>query len=291
MEIFNTIPAMRARLVEWRRAGQRLALVPTMGALHDGHLSLVELGLRRADRVVVSLFVNPLQFGPNEDFERYPRTFERDRALLEARGVHGLFAPAEAEMYPHGREGLTRVHVPGLADMLCGLSRPGFFDGVATVVTKLFNVVQPDSAIFGEKDFQQLVVIRRLARDLNLPIDIVPGPTVREADGLALSSRNAYLSRAQRALAPKLYQQLRQGAQALIDGAEPAAVQAEGEQALNAAGLKTDYFSVRRARDLAPVGASDEELVILAAAYLGTTRLIDNLPLRRSPRCRAGSAG
>jgi pantoate--beta-alanine ligase len=281
LEICTKIPATRAQVAAWRRAGQRIALVPTMGALHDGHLSLVAQARNCADRVIVSLFVNPLQFGPNEDFDRYPRTFERDCELLDARGVHALFAPADAEMYPDGREGQTRVHVPGLSDMLCGLSRPGFFDGVATVVTKLFNAVQPDIAIFGEKDFQQLVVIRRLVRDLNLPIEILSGPTVREADGLALSSRNAYLSDAERVAAPALYQQLQQAAQALRDGCSPAAAEAEGERALNAVGFNTDYFSVRRAHDLSPAQPCDAALVILVAAYLGSTRLIDNLLLQR----------
>ncbi|MBK5971006.1 MULTISPECIES: pantoate--beta-alanine ligase [Thiorhodovibrio] len=281
MEIFTKIPATRAQVADWRRAGQRIALVPTMGALHDGHLSLVAQALSCADRVIVSLFVNPLQFGPNEDFDRYPRTFERDCELLNARGVHALFAPADAQMYPDGREGQTRVHVPGLSDMLCGLSRPGFFDGVATVVTKLFNAVQPDIAIFGEKDFQQLVVIRRLVRDLNLPIEILSGPTVREVDGLALSSRNAYLSDAERVAAPALYRQLQQAAQALRDGCSPAAAEAEGERALNAVGFNTDYFSVRRAHDLGAAQPCDAALVILVAAYLGSTRLIDNLLLQR----------
>ncbi|MBK1647436.1 pantoate--beta-alanine ligase [Rhabdochromatium marinum] len=276
MLIFHEIAPLRAQRAEWQRAGLRVALVPTMGALHAGHLSLIDQAQDCCDRVVVSLFVNPLQFGPNEDFDRYPRTFDQDCQQLEARAVHGLFAPSEQAIYPDGREGHTRVHVPGLSEMLCGCSRPGFFEGVATVVTKLFNIVQPDVAVFGAKDFQQLVVIRRLVKDLNLPIEILAGPTVREADGLAMSSRNAYLSTEQRALAPQLQQQLQAAAQAVQQGASLAAVEAEAEAQLSTAGLRPDYVRVRRAADLAAPRPDDESLVILAAAYLGSTRLIDN---------------
>ncbi|WP_328985545.1 pantoate--beta-alanine ligase [Thiorhodovibrio winogradskyi] len=283
MQVVTEIDSIRAQVGQWRNAGLRIALVPTMGALHAGHLSLVDLARRTNDRVVVSLFVNPLQFGPNEDFDRYPRTFARDCEQLEAQGADALFAPPDAQMYPEGRDGQTRVHVPRLAEMLCGQSRPGFFDGVATVVTKLLNAVQPDVAIFGEKDFQQLVVIRRLVRDLNLPVEILAGPTVREPDGLAMSSRNAYLTTEERAIAPQLYQHLQKAAQALGQRAELAEVEAEGLASLNAAGLRVDYFSVLRAEDLAAPAPGDDKLVILAAAYLGHTRLIDNLRLERSP--------
>lgn len=282
MHIFTEIATARAQIADWRHAGLRIALVPTMGALHAGHLSLVDLARQSSDRVIVSLFVNPLQFGPNEDFDRYPRTFARDCEQLEAQGAHALFAPPDAQMYPEGRKGQTRVHVPGLSEMLCGQSRPGFFDGVATVVTKLFNTVQPDAAIFGEKDFQQLVVIRRLVRDLNLPVEVLAGPTVREPDGLAMSSRNAYLSAEERTIAPHLQLQLQKAAQALRQGAEVAGVEAGGLARLNAIGLRVDYFSVRRAEDLASPRPSDSALVILAAAYLGHTRLIDNLSVERA---------
>jgi pantoate--beta-alanine ligase len=281
MRIFTEIAAVRAQVNDWRRAGLSVVLVPTMGALHAGHLALVEQALTAGDRTLVSLFVNPLQFGPSEDFARYPRTFPRDRELLQARGVHGLFAPTDDVIYPDGRDGQTRVHVPGLADILCGCSRPGFFDGVATVVTKLFNIVRPDAAIFGEKDFQQLTLIRRLVRDLNLAVDVLSHPTVREADGLAMSSRNAYLSAAERAIAPGLYRQLQTAAEALHQGADPALVAADGLAGLNQLGLRADYFSVCRAEDLAPPQPGDAALVVLAAAFLGATRLIDNLRVDR----------
>lgn len=277
MEILTEIAAARAQVADWRRAGQRIALVPTMGALHEGHLSLVELASRHAARVIVSLFVNPLQFGPSEDFDRYPRDFARDRAALATGGVHALFAPEADAMYPDGSVGQTRVHVPVLGEMLCGQSRPGFFDGVATVVTKLFNTLAPDVAIFGEKDFQQLLVVRRLVRDLNLPVEILAGPTVREADGLAMSSRNAYLSAEQRAIAPGLYRQLQAAALALRAGTAPAEVEAEGRARLGAAGFRVDYFSVRRVEDLGSADAPRGDLAVLAAASLETTRLIDNI--------------
>ncbi len=281
MRMLSEIAATRAQVADWRRSGLRIALVPTMGALHAGHLSLVDQARRHGDRVIVSLFVNPLQFGPHEDFDRYPRTFEQDCEQLSARGVHALFAPEERVIYPNGREGLTRVHVPGLTEILCGCSRPGFFDGVATIVTKLFNTLQPDVALFGEKDFQQLVVIRRLVRDLNLPVEVLAGPTVREVDGLAMSSRNAYLSAPERVIAPRLHQSLLIAAQAVQQGAGLAGVEAEGQASLNAAGFRADYFSIRRADDLGTPEASDGSLVILAAAYLGRTRLIDNLLIER----------
>jgi pantoate--beta-alanine ligase len=204
MHLIQDIPRLRERVAKWRRNERRIGLVPTMGNLHDGHLSLVKRAMRLADRVVVSLFVNPLQFAPSEDFERYPRTIEQDRAALEAMGAHCLFAPDEQQVYPHGRDHQTRVEVPGISDLLCGASRPGFFQGVATVVTKLFNMVQPDLAPFGEKDYQQLLVIRRLVADLNMPVDIVSAPIVREPDGLAMSSRNAYLTPVEREIAPVL---------------------------------------------------------------------------------------
>jgi pantoate--beta-alanine ligase len=206
MHLIQDIPRLRERIAKWRRNGRRIGLVPTMGNLHDGHLALVRQAMAQADRVVVSLFVNPLQFTPNEDFERYPRTLELDRAALESVGAHCLFAPDEQQVYPRGRESQTRVEVPDLSEQLCGASRPGFFQGVATVVTKLFGMVQPDLAVFGEKDYQQLLVIRRLVADLNLPIEIIAAPIVREPDGLAMSSRNAYLTPMERESAPALYQ-------------------------------------------------------------------------------------
>ncbi|MCC7279491.1 MAG: pantoate--beta-alanine ligase [Chromatiaceae bacterium] len=281
MELVEQIPTLRARVATWRRADQRVALVPTMGNLHPGHLALVREAQRLADRVVVSIFVNPLQFGPSEDFGAYPRTLEQDRALLEAAGTHLLFAPPVAAVYPRGQAGQTRVEVPGISDILCGASRPGHFVGVATVVCKLFNMVQPDLAIFGEKDFQQLLVIRLMTQDLSLPVTIQGLATVREPDGLAMSSRNGYLTREERARAPALYQTLLRAGERLRAGVAIAEVERLAAEEIAAAGLGPDYCSVRRAGDLAPAGSEDRELVVLVAARLGRARLIDNLGVRR----------
>jgi pantoate--beta-alanine ligase len=279
MHLIQDIPALRERVAKWRRNGRRIGLVPTMGNLHDGHLALVRQALELTDRVVVSLFVNPLQFAPGEDFERYPRTFEKDRAAVEAVGAHCLFAPDEQQVYPDGRDRQTRVEVPGLSDLLCGASRPGFFQGVATVVTKLFNMVQPDLAVFGEKDYQQLLVIRRLVAELNMPVEISAAPIVREPDGLAMSSRNAYLTPPEREAAPALHQVLKRVGTALEDGYKIADAEWDAARELTAAGFRPDYVSVRRADDLAPAKAGDHELIVLAAASLGKARLIDNLRL------------
>jgi pantoate--beta-alanine ligase len=230
---------------------------------------------------VVSIFVNPLQFGPQEDLAAYPRTLARDESLLGEAGCDLLFAPDPETMYPRGQRSQTRVEVPELSDILCGASRPGHFTGVATVVCKLFHMVQPDLALFGEKDYQQLLVIRRLTEDLAIPIKIIGVPTVREADGLAMSSRNGYLSADERARAPALYRTLKGAAQALEVGRAVAEVELEASEALKAGGLRPDYVSVRRSSDLAEPGSADRELLVLAAAYLGGTRLIDNLRLLR----------
>ena len=280
MEIASHIRGTREVLRGWRGQGQRIALVPTMGNLHQGHLELVEQGQRHADRVVATIFVNPLQFGPTEDFARYPRTLADDQSKLRGAGVDLLFAPEVGEMYPHGSEHQCRVEVPELSDILCGANRPGHFTGVATVVAKLFNIVQPDVALFGEKDFQQLLVIRRMAEDLCFPMEILGVPTVREVDGLAVSSRNVYLTPEQRARAPFLYRTLRNAAERLCAGASVVEVERRGLEALRAAGLETDYFEVRRAKDLRRPLAGDLDLVILAAAWLGRARLIDNLCAR-----------
>lgn len=277
METLHRIDELRARITTWRRAEESIALVPTMGTLHQGHLELVRQARGHARRVVASIFVNPLQFGPHEDLAAYPRTPEADRRGLAGEGTDLLFAPAVDEVYPYGQAGQTRVEVPGLSDILCGASRPGHFVGVATVVCKLFNMVQPDLALFGEKDFQQLLVIRRMAADLCLPVEIIGVPTVREPDGLAMSSRNGYLSTAERGRAPALYQALQAAAHALRQGATPAQVAAQARVELEEAGLRPDYVSVRRAADLAEPGTEDRTLIILAAAYLGRARLIDNL--------------
>jgi pantoate--beta-alanine ligase len=277
LELIEEIPALRLRIGGWRQGGERIALVPTMGNLHEGHLALVREARRLADRTVASIFVNPLQFGPKEDFGAYPRTLERDRELLEAKHTDLLFAPPVAAVYPHGQEAQTRVEVPGLSDILCGASRPGHFVGVATVVCKLFNMVQPDLAVFGEKDFQQLLVIRRMVEDLCLPVEVRGLATVREPDGLAMSSRNGYLTPEERTRAPALFRTLSRAGDRLRTGLPPREVETEAEEALMGDGFRPDYFRVCRASDLQPAGSTDRDLVVLAAAYLGKARLIDNL--------------
>ncbi len=263
-----------------RSAGKRIAFVPTMGNLHAGHRYLMETARRHADAVVASIYVNPLQFGPQEDFSAYPRTYGADRAVLEAAGVELLFYPDDAVMYPRGREASTRVEVPGVSDILCGASRPGHFSGVATVVHRLFRLVAPDAALFGKKDYQQLLVVRLMAADFGLPVEIIGADTVREPDGLAMSSRNSYLTPAERRVAPRLYATLQAAAGQIGDGA-PAAdfgrIETDAASALVAAGLRPDYVSIRRQQDLAPPGPGDRQLVVLAAAWLGRARLIDNL--------------
>lgn len=269
---------LRDTVAAWRRAGERIAFVPTMGNLHAGHLDLVAEARRRAPRCIVSIFVNPMQFGAGEDFDAYPRTLEEDRAKLQQAGVDLLFAPRVATVYPSGSEWQTRVEVPGISDILCGASRPGHFIGVATIVCKLFNMVQADLAVFGEKDFQQLLVIRRMTADLAMPIEILGRATVREADGLAMSSRNGYLSPQQRRVAPLLYRTLQKTAAALAQGERDfPGLEEEGERALREAGFRPDYYAIRDAGSLSPPGPESASLVVLAAACLGTTRLIDNL--------------
>jgi len=252
-----------------------------MGNLHEGHLSLVRLALERAERVIVSIFVNPLQFGPGEDFDSYPRTAERDRDLLAKEGIDLVFAPSAFEMYPGGVDRTTIVDSPEFSDILEGHFRPGHFCGVATVVTKLFNIVAPDVAVFGEKDFQQLVVIRRLVRDLCLPIEVIGGAIVRDHDGLALSSRNQYLSPEERQRAPQLHSALCAARTRIVDGERRwEQIEAEGMRALARDGFEPDYFAVRGAGDLLAPQEGDEDLVVLTAARLGTTRLIDNVKVR-----------
>jgi pantoate--beta-alanine ligase len=278
MRKVETIAALRAVVAVWRGAGERVAFVPTMGNLHDGHLELAREARRRAHRVVASIFVNPLQFAPQEDFANYPRTLEADARKLADAGVQLLFLPDVATVYPDSQEAHTRVLVPGLSDILCGRSRPGHFIGVATVVCKLLNMIQPDLMLLGEKDFQQLLVVRRMVRDLCIPVEIVGVPTVREADGLAMSSRNGYLSAAERQRAPALFQALRRLAEAVRAGCRDfPRLEREAGAWIDAAGLRTDYVSVRRVADLAAPGADATALVVLAAAYLGRARLIDNL--------------
>ncbi|WP_308725070.1 pantoate--beta-alanine ligase [Metapseudomonas otitidis] len=274
----KTVRELRAAVARARSEGKRIGFVPTMGNLHSGHVALVEKASQRADFVIASIFVNPLQFGPSEDLAKYPRTLAADQEKLVAAGCHLLFHPDVEEMYPDGMDGQTRVNVPLVSEGLCGASRPGHFEGVATVVSKLFNMVQPDLAVFGEKDFQQLAVIRKLVRDLNMPIQIIGEPTVRAEDGLALSSRNGYLDAAQRAIAPTLYATLRQLAEGVRAGrSDHTALLEEGRSALAGAGLRPDYLELRESHTLRTAQPGDRHLVLLAAAYLGNTRLIDNL--------------
>lgn len=278
MRTVHTIAELRAQVAAWRQAGERVAFVPTMGNLHRGHIHLVERAREQAPRTVASIFVNPTQFGPNEDFAGYPRTLAEDARQLEAAGLDLLFAPAVAEIYPRPLEDMTAVTVPELSGILCGASRPTHFRGVATMVGKLFNMVQPDAALFGEKDWQQLMVIRRLVEDLNFPVEIIGVPTVRETDGLAMSSRNGYLTPQERAIAPALYATLSASAQRLRAGERDYQRLAdEAKTALAAAGFRPDYFEIRRAGDLQPPSGEDTHLRILAAAWLGKARLIDNL--------------
>lgn len=284
MNTVKTVRELRAAVARARSEGKRIALVPTMGNLHSGHTALVTKAAQRADFVVASIFVNPLQFGPNEDLATYPRTLAADQEKLLQAGCHLLFTPTVEEMYPHGMADQTIVRVPVVSEGLCGGSRPGHFDGVSTVVSKLFNMAQPDIAIFGQKDFQQLAVVNALVRDLNMPIQIIGEPTVRAADGLALSSRNGYLTEAQRATAPTLYRVLKQIGDALLAGEQDhERLLADGKKALEDAGFRLDYLEIRQAVTLRPAAAEDQDLVVLGAAFLGKTRLIDNLHLSKAP--------
>jgi pantoate--beta-alanine ligase len=281
--VVRTVKLLRAAVAAWRNRSVRVALVPTMGALHDGHLALVRLARRRADRVVVSVFVNPAQFAPHEDFSRYPRTWNADLDQLTHEKADLVFAPAVKEIYPHGFA--TRIVPGGPARGLESDFRPHFFAGVATVVAKLLIEAMPDLAIFGEKDYQQLLVIRRLARDLDLPVRIVGAPIVREKDGLALSSRNAYLTPTERAAAPVLYRTLGESAAAIGRDAPMGEVLARGRNRIEAAGFKLDYLEARHAETLEPVASpKDGPVRLLVAARIGTTRLIDNLAVGRLTR-------
>jgi pantoate--beta-alanine ligase len=274
---------LRAIISRWRAVGTSIALVPTMGNLHAGHLALVEQAKQRADRTVATIFVNPMQFVAGEDYEKDPRTLAQDRRLLLEAGVDLLFTPEVNELYPGELEQQTRVEVPALDHILCGAFRPGHFTGVATVVTKLLNLVQPDLAFFGEKDYQQLLVIKRLVKDLCIPVEIRSVPTVREPDGLAMSSRNSYLTDQERNLAPLLYQTLKAAADTIGQGGSNfMAIEQRGVEALIAVGFRPEYFAVRRAADLGWPRENDRDLVILAAARLGQARLIDNIAVQKS---------
>ena len=278
MQTATTIRAVRTQVAQWRAANERVVFVPTMGNLHAGHVSLIEAARRHGKRFVASIFVNPMQFGPNEDFAHYPRTPTQDAKMLADAGCDLMFCPEVSEIYPNGAENATRVEVPGISDILCGEYRPGHFEGVATVVAKLFNIVDADVAIFGEKDFQQLTVIRRMVADMCLRVAIVGAPTVREPDGLAMSSRNQYLDDAQRKLAPAIYRELKRAVAALQAGVRDyPQVEGAGRAALDGAGFRTDYFSVRDAKSLAPAAPETTHFVVLTATRLGKARLIDNI--------------
>jgi pantoate--beta-alanine ligase len=278
MQIVESILSLRGQIKTWRAAGETIAFVPTMGNLHDGHISLVKKAQTLADKVVVSIFVNPLQFDDKQDLARYPRTLQDDVKKLMQAGCNLLFTPDAEVMYPQGFEFHTFIHVPGMDDKLCGLERPGHFDGVATVVTKLFNMVQADVAVFGEKDYQQLLLIQKLVSDLNLPVKIVGAPIVREENGLAMSSRNQHLSDAQKQQAATLYASLLELKQQLMLGVEKSALLQQFHLNLTEAGFTLDYIDIRRAEDLQIADlAVDKELRLLAAGRLGSVRLIDNI--------------
>lgn len=277
MLVVHTKKELDEHLAEWRRNDDHIALVPTMGNLHAGHVSLVQLAREHAERVVVSIFVNPAQFGENEDFDQYPRTLERDTRRLKKAAADLIFAPDVATMYPFGLQDATTVSVPRITENFCGASRPGHFDGVTGVVIRLFAMVQPDVAVFGQKDYQQQLVIRHMSLDLNLPVSIITGSTVREDDGLAMSSRNQYLSDAERSKAPLMYEVLSAVGTDLQNGRRDfEGLEAESISKLMDAGFGVDYFSIRRAQNLELPDRDCDELVVLAAVDLGGARLIDN---------------
>ncbi len=280
MEVIADISSLRNFLQPYKLAGKTICLVPTMGNLHAGHLRLVDAARARGDVVVTSLYVNPLQFGPQEDLQSYPRTFEQDKEALEAAGCHCLFAPATEELYPGGLDAQTLVHVPGLTDNYCGASRPGHFDGVTTVVSRLFHIVAPQIAVFGLKDYQQFLVIQKMVTDLALDIELLGVEIVREEDGLAMSSRNHYLDDRERAIASQLYKTLTATAQAISDSDRNfSGLEQQAKHSLEKAGMKPDYFAICDASTLQTPSSDTTSLVILAAAYLGSTRLIDNFRL------------
>lgn len=282
LQQIETIEALREQIRAARRQGKRIGFVPTMGYLHEGHLSLVEEAKKRTDFVVMSIFVNPLQFGPSEDFERYPRDLERDSRLAAEAGVDLLFTPSVAEMYP--RQVKTTVSVSGVSEPLCGRSRPGHFDGVATVVMKLFQIVQPDAAFFGQKDAQQVAVVEQMVRDLSVPVTIIPCPIVREADGVAMSSRNVYLSPEERKQAAVLYRSLQMAKELLAQDKAPAQVRSEMMRLIEAEPLAhIDYIEILNYPDLTPVEAAGtgQQILVALAVRFGATRLIDNMILTR----------
>lgn len=280
MQVFHHVASLRDALAAARRDGKTIGFVPTMGNLHDAHIELVKRAQQLCDVVVVSIFVNRLQFGLNEDWDKYPRTMEQDMARLRGANCDFLFHPDESEIYPNGMDQQTKVICPAMTDVLCGASRPGHFEGVTTVVAKLFNIVQPDKAVFGIKDFQQLAVIRRMVEDLCMPVDIVAAPVHRENDGLAMSSRNGYLTEEERPKVAILNQTLNWARGEIENGRRDfAALEAESKSRIENAGFRVDYFSIRNSRDLQPAAHDDREITLLGAMYTAGARLIDNVSL------------
>ncbi|MCW8126078.1 pantoate--beta-alanine ligase [Microbulbifer halophilus] len=280
MQVFHHIASLREALAEARAAGRSVGFVPTMGNLHDAHIELVKTARQHCDLVVVSIFVNRLQFGLNEDWDKYPRTMERDMARLREVDCDFLFHPDESEIYPNGMDQQTRVVCPAMTDVLCGASRPGHFEGVTTVVTKLFNIVQPDKAVFGIKDFQQLAVVRRMVEDLCIPVEIVGAPVHREPDGLAMSSRNSYISARERPRVAVLNQCLNWARDEIAGGRRDfPALEDEARQRIEQSGFRVDYFSICNSRDLQPAADDDHQITILGAMYTSAARLIDNVSL------------
>ncbi len=280
MQIFHTIKGLREALIQARQKGLRIGFVPTMGNLHQAHIELIKRAQQTSDVVVCSIFVNGLQFGLNEDWDKYPRTFDADCAKLRDAGCDMLFHPDDNEMYPNGLDSQTRVICSTMTDVLCGASRPGHFEGVTTVVTKLFNIVQPDEAIFGIKDYQQLAVIRRMVEDLCVPIDIIEAPIHREPDGLAMSSRNGYITAEERPKANQLHQSLNWIAEQIKSGKRDfLALEAKAKQQIEAAGFKTDYITVCNSKTLEMAAVDDKHITVLGAMYTESARLIDNVSL------------
>ena len=277
MQIVSDINTLRKQISDWKKQGLTVGFVPTMGNLHNGHLSLIDEAHKHADKIVASIFVNPMQFGANEDIDSYPRTMEADQRKLSEHNTNLLFTPTPATVYPKGLDKQSFVEVPNVSEGYCGESRPGHFRGVATVVCKLFNIVQPDVACFGLKDYQQVQVIQSMVEDLNMPIEIIPVATVREDSGLAMSSRNGYLTDEEKAIAPALYQNMQWLAEQIEHNDDFIGLAKQAANNINDAGMKTDYIHICHARTLQPASEDDTELVILAAAHCGKARLIDNL--------------
>lgn len=279
MDVLESVDALRSKVQKWREAGLTIGFVPTMGNLHAGHLSLVEEARQKSDKVIVSVFVNPLQFGPNEDFDRYPRTFEADKSLLQQYQADAVFCPSVNEMYPHGQTQTLVTAPERMTGILEGEKRPGHFDGVTTVVAKLFNMVQPDIAVFGQKDFQQFAVLQQMVEDLAMPITLIRAPIVRSEVGLALSSRNQYLTESQRLIAPKLFVALQSIEMAIQSGNRnyESLCQSAVQQVISDGFDSVDYIQVLNSVSLEPPGVDDRSLVIVAAAKLGNTRLLDNI--------------